>query len=347
MPLTVYTDGSCLGNPGPGGWAWAVPGGAFASGSEPHATNQRMEINAALDAVRTLAGPLLVVSDSKYVVDCHTARWYEKWEKKGWKNASGQPVKNQDLWKPLVELFHLRGDELRFRWVRGHDGDVMNDLVDGLAVEAARAQTGRNGAEPPTAVGAPDEPARQRIAPGAPAGSDAPVGHRVIVLGHRPPELGGYGDNPVAAGVRRKLAEILTGLQAVQTDLVVLTGLGLGAEQLGAEAAIQAGVPYVAVLAFPNPDNVWPAASRAAYRRLVASAASTITVSNAKPPSKQAAGIAIARRNDWLTARASGALIVWDGKDRALGDAVRALEQRIPDDVWVIPPWAGPARARR
>jgi len=337
MPLTVYTDGASLGNPGPGGWAWATPGGAFASGSEPHATNQQMEIRAALEAVRTLAGPLLVVSDSDYVVKCHTDRWYVNWEKKGWKNAKGEPVKNQDLWKPLVELFHVRGDELQFRWVRGHSGDAMNDLVDRLAADAARTQTGRSGTEPPGALGAPDEPARQRLAP-APAGDDAPVGNRVVVMGHRPPELGGYGDNPVAAGVRRKLAEILTGLRAVHPDLVVLTGLGLGAEQLGAEAATQAGVPYVAVLAFPNPDDVWPAASRAAYRRLAASAATTITVSNAKPTSKQAAGIAIGRRNDWLVTRANGALVVWDGKDRALGDAVKALERRIPDEVWVIPP---------
>ncbi len=338
MPLTVYTDGASLGNPGPGGWAWAVPGGAFASGNEPHATNQQMEISAALHAVRTLAGPLLVVSDSEYVVKCHTDRWYENWEKKGWKNAKGQPVKNQDRWKPLVELFHLRGDELQFRWVRGHSGDTMNDLVDRLAVEAARTQTSRNGTEPPAVLGAPDEPARRRLAPGAPAGNDAPVGHRVIVMGHRPPELGGYGDNPVAAGVRRKLAEILTGLRAVHPDLVVLTGLGLGAEQLGAEAATEAGVPYVAVLAYPNPDDVWPATSRASFRRLAASAAGTITVSNAKPTSKQAAGIAIGRRNDWLVTRASGALVVWDGKDRALGDAVKGLEHRMPVDVWVIPP---------
>jgi ribonuclease HI len=338
MALTVYTDGASLGNPGPGGWAWAVPGGAFASGSEPDATNQQMEISAALAAVRTLAGPLLVVSDSEYVVKCHTERWYENWERKGWRNAKGQPVKNQDLWRPLIELFHVRGDELQFQWVRGHSGDAMNDLVDRLAVEAARTQTGQSGPEPPTALDAPDKRTRQRLAPGPGAGNDAPAGYRVIVVGHRPPELGGYRDNPVAAEVRRKLAEILTGLRAVHPDLVVLTGLGLGAEQLGAEAATQAGVPYVAVLAFPNPDDVWPAASRAAYRRLVAGAAGTIMVSNAKPTSKQAAGIAIARRNDWLITRASGALAVWDGKDRPLGDAVKALERRIPDEVWVIPP---------
>ena len=64
----VYTDGSCLGNPGPGGWAWAIPGGSYASGADPHSTNQRMEITAVLKALEELKGPLLVISDSTYVV---------------------------------------------------------------------------------------------------------------------------------------------------------------------------------------------------------------------------------------------------------------------------------------
>jgi ribonuclease HI len=70
----VYTDGACIGKPGPGGWAWAVPGGAYASGAAPATTNNRIELTAALEAVQTLPGPVVVVSDSKYVVDWFLAR---------------------------------------------------------------------------------------------------------------------------------------------------------------------------------------------------------------------------------------------------------------------------------
>lgn len=334
---SVYTDGACLGNPGPGGWAWAVPDGPHASGAEPSSTNQRMEVTAALEAIRALPGALVVVSDSQYVVKCHSDRWYESWEKKDWKNSKRQPVANLDLWKPMVELFHSRGGELSFRWVRGHSADPMNDLVDRLAVEAARTQAGRSGREPPIDLGAPDEPTPRRPTSSQVAGT-VPVGHRLVVMGHRPPDLGGYGDNPVAAALRAKIAEILSGLAVVHPDLVVITGLGLGAEQLGAQAAAQLGVPYVAVLPFPDPQEVWPATSRAVYHDLLAGAAGTIVVSPSKPASRQAAGIALRRRDDWVISNASAALVVWDGNDRALGATVKALEKRLPDEVWIVSP---------
>jgi ribonuclease HI len=148
MATTVYTDGACLGNPGPGGWAWAVPGGRYASGADPSTTNQRMEINAALEAVRALKSPLQVVSDSIYVVNCFRQRWWENWLRKGWRNAQGKPVANQDLWKPLVDLVRF-GEGVTFQWVKGHSTDPFNDLVDRLAVEAARTQRGREGDGPP------------------------------------------------------------------------------------------------------------------------------------------------------------------------------------------------------
>lgn len=140
----VYTDGACQGNPGPGGWAWAIPGGAFASGAEARTTNQRMEINAVLEAARALDGPLDVVSDSTYVVNCFRDRWWEGWLARGWINSARKPVANRDLWEPLVDLYRER-EGITFRWVKGHSGDPMNDLVDQLAVEAARTQTGRSG----------------------------------------------------------------------------------------------------------------------------------------------------------------------------------------------------------
>ena len=139
MSTTVaYTDGACSGNPGPGGWAWAVPNGRFASGAAALTTNQRMEIHAVLDAVQRIDGPLEIVSDSTYVVHCFRDRWWEGWLKRGWTNSQKKPVANRDLWEPFIELVRARGD-VDFQWIKGHSGDPMNDLVDALAVEQSRA----------------------------------------------------------------------------------------------------------------------------------------------------------------------------------------------------------------
>ena len=132
----AFTDGACRGNPGPGGWAWAVHEGDQGSGHDPATTNQRMEVRAALEAVRSLPGPLVVVSDSTYVVNCFKNSWWTSWRARGWLNSARKPVANRDLWEPLVDLVEARGD-VTFRWVKGHSGDPMNDLVDRLAVEAS------------------------------------------------------------------------------------------------------------------------------------------------------------------------------------------------------------------
>jgi ribonuclease HI len=132
----VFTDGACSGNPGPGGWAWALDTSVHASGSEAPSTNQRMEVRAALEAVRSIEGPLLVVSDSTYVVNCFRDAWYRGWLDRGWISSARQPVANRDLWEPLIGLFLERGD-VAFAWVKGHSGHAMNDFVDRLAVAAA------------------------------------------------------------------------------------------------------------------------------------------------------------------------------------------------------------------
>ena len=134
---SVFTDGACSGNPGPGGWAWALSTTEHDSGHEADSTNQRMEIRAAFEAVRALAGPLLVVSDSTYVVNCFRDRWYDGWRARGWTNTARKPVANRDLWEPFVTLVLERGD-VAFQWVKGHSGHEMNDFVDRLAVEASR-----------------------------------------------------------------------------------------------------------------------------------------------------------------------------------------------------------------
>jgi len=140
--LQVWTDGACSGNPGPGGWAWATRDGRQDSGGAAAATNQRMEIQAALEAVRALPGPLIVVSDSTYVVNCFRDGWWRGWLARGWLTSAKKPVANQDLWAPLVTLVRDRGD-VEFRWVKGHSGDRMNDLVDALAVAAGKVAAGR------------------------------------------------------------------------------------------------------------------------------------------------------------------------------------------------------------
>ena len=137
--LSVFTDGACSGNPGPGGWAWAVDRTTYASGSERVTTNQRMEIRAALEAVTALPGPLLVVSDSTYVVNCFRDRWWEKWLRNDWMTSAKKPVANRDLWEPLVAAAAGR-DDLAFQWVKGHSGHAMNDFVDALAVAACARQ---------------------------------------------------------------------------------------------------------------------------------------------------------------------------------------------------------------
>jgi ribonuclease HI/uncharacterized phage-like protein YoqJ len=410
----VYTDGACLGNPGPGGWAWAVPHGPYRSGAEPVSTNQRMEIRAALEAVISLDGPLEVVSDSTYVVNCFRDRWWEGWLARGWLNSAKKPVKNRDLWQPLIDAYRADPRRVRFRWVKGHGTDPFNDLVDRLAVQAAATQVGQAGTGTPDHLGAVDKPRRQRTesssesspnpteshadsvhgdnqstpgtlestpatlestpgtlesTPGdaqarpraldstsrashpasartesptdsAPGGAPPlPPGHLLVVTGLKPPELGGYNDNPVADRVRRRLTEILAAKLELHPDLTVLTGLGLGAEQLGAEAAADAGVPYVAVLPFPGLDEVWPAASRQRFSRLLGLASGAITLQQKKPDSRQAAGGALARRDAWLARHSAEALAVWDGKDGAVGRAVRTLQDHLgEEDVWVLQP---------
>lgn len=342
MPVSAYTDGACQGNPGPGGWAWAVEGERWANGAENPSTNQRMEIRAALEAVRSIPGELVVVSDSTYVVHCFRDHWWEGWLARGWMNKARKPVANRDLWEPLIECYRDRGD-VRFRWVKGHSGDPMNDLVDGLAVQAAASQQERSGeGAPPAALWSQEDRDRGgRLGPEGvevPAGG-VPEGHLVAVSGHRPPELGGYDDNPVADRVRARLREVLAATHELQADLVVLTGLGLGAEQLGAEAAAAAGVPYVAVLAFPDQDAPWPAASRRRFRALRDSAADEVVLQAKKPATKAQAGVALSRRDAWLARHADEAVVVWDRQDAVIGRVARSFQDALGEtEVWLLEP---------
>lgn len=139
-PITIYTDGACAGNPGPGGWAWAVApdGETYGSGGERHSTNQRMEVKAVLEALRAYPDrPVHIVSDSTYVVNCFRDRWWAGWLKRGWLNSQKKAVANRDLWEPLIDLYRARSGAITFSWVKGHSGNPMNDRVDRLAVLAS------------------------------------------------------------------------------------------------------------------------------------------------------------------------------------------------------------------
>lgn len=141
----IHTDGACRGNPGPGGWAWASDIEEFASGAASHTTNQRMEVKAVIEALReNIDGPIEIVSDSSYVVKCFNDKWYVGWHRRGWKNTSGQPVANRDLWEELIPLVLEGGRIVAFSWIKGHSGDKMNDFVDTLATAAADSQQGEH-----------------------------------------------------------------------------------------------------------------------------------------------------------------------------------------------------------
>ncbi|MDG2301498.1 MAG: ribonuclease HI [Acidimicrobiales bacterium] len=153
MRTRIFTDGSCSGNPGPGGWAWIIPEGEFAAGFSSDTTNQRMELTAALEAILVLEGPLEIISDSTYVVNCFRDNWWKGWLKRDWKNSQRKPVANRDLWEPLIAEYQNR--DISFTWVKGHAGDQWNDYADRLAVEAGFLQSNRSGSEPPSEITLP------------------------------------------------------------------------------------------------------------------------------------------------------------------------------------------------
>ena len=330
----VWTDGACQGNPGPGGWAWVDDQGRWASGAEAKSTNQRMEIMAAYRAVLDHDEPLTVISDSTYVVNCFRDRWWQGWMQRDWKNSQRKPVANRDLWEPFIELYRSR-EQVFFEWVKGHAGDEMNDIADRLAVAAAASQTEGSGDQVPDTLGAADEVG---IAP-SPTERDRrlPAGRLVGVFGARPTELGGYDANPVSDAVSRRLQEILAAKARMDPSLHVVSGLRLGAEMIGAEAAAAEGIPFVAVLPFPDPDAVWPEVSRRRFAALCRSATTVLTLERSVPDSKAKIGGSLRRRDAWLARNLDEAIVVWDGHEPFTGRLVETLRERMGDDVWEEP----------
>ena len=136
--VEIFTDGACRGNPGPGGWGVLLRYGShekMLSGAEPHTTNNRMEIIAAIKALADLkyGCEVNLYTDSKYVKDGITL-WIHGWKKKNWFKTKTEPVKNADLWKELD--LQTQRHTIHWHWVKGHSGHIENDRVDALAVQA-------------------------------------------------------------------------------------------------------------------------------------------------------------------------------------------------------------------
>ena len=135
--IEVWTDGSCIPNPGRGGYAWLSKCGRQGVGTEEVSTNQRMEIRAAIEGIKAFPEGSLIrlYTDSQFAINGAT-KWMNGWLKNGWMTTTKQPVKNRELWEELKLVLETRTVE--FQWVRGHNGNEMNELVDVMANEAAQ-----------------------------------------------------------------------------------------------------------------------------------------------------------------------------------------------------------------
>jgi ribonuclease HI len=138
--VTLFTDGSALKNPGPGGYGAVLVYGKHRkqlSGGFRRTTNNRMEIAAVIEGLRALKSPCTVTvwSDSQYLVNAVSKHWIDGWQKRGWKKANKESVKNVDLWRRLLEA--MGPHDVKFRWLRGHNGHPENERCDQLARNAA------------------------------------------------------------------------------------------------------------------------------------------------------------------------------------------------------------------
>ncbi|MFI3249421.1 MAG: ribonuclease HI [Eubacteriales bacterium] len=137
MKVTIYTDGACSGNPGPGGWGAILMAGTHEkeiSGGENPSTNNRMELTAVIEALTLLNKPCEVdlYSDSKYVIDGLQKGWAEGWKKRGWVKSDKKPALNPDLWDKLLTQYHRH--QVTLHWVKGHASNPYNNRCDQLAV---------------------------------------------------------------------------------------------------------------------------------------------------------------------------------------------------------------------
>ncbi len=252
-----------------------------------------MEVKAVLEAVRANPGPLHVISDSTYVVNCFRDRWHEGWKKRGWKNSQRKPVANRDLWEPLIDIAVPRIDEgtLRFSWIKGHSGHPMNDLADQLAVTARDELLQLDGAGTVHTSGpeidAPDNGATTQV--------PWDVGPALLVVGTVSPN----------AEQTNAIRQIVSSLER---DSVVVSGLRRGIELFAAEVTIENRLALAAVLPFPDPARNWDDELRSRFDEVYARAAYDVVL-NGDPSTP---GQAVKYRNQWLANAALGAVVVDD-----------------------------------
>ncbi len=139
--VTLYTDGACSGNPGPGGWGAVLLYGSHRkelSGGAPSTTNNRMELTAVIEALKILKEPCQVAlySDSKYVIDALEKGWAWGWKRRGWVKSDKKPALNPDLWEELLQLTQIH--TLEYHWVKGHASNPLNNRCDELAVAESK-----------------------------------------------------------------------------------------------------------------------------------------------------------------------------------------------------------------
>ena len=316
MTIVVYTDGACSGNPGPGGWAWAVVDGAYESGFDAHSTNQRMEVMAAAQALATLGAPwqpLEIRSDSTYVVNCFRDRWWRGWLDRGWKNSQRKDVANRDLWEPFIEAYQSLGGSatVRFQWVKGHAGDPWNERVDELAVAAVHRRAGESGTAMSGPSAAHNEPSAKPEVGAAAA----------VVFGPRDVETSEQVLTLLRGWVRQR--------RRSDPDVQILSGLRMGVEQLAAQAALAEGARLRVVLPYPEPDRDWPALQRRQFATQVAAAETVETLADTAPTSAQGIGAALRRRDAHLIEAATEALVLAEPDDPRLRRLTESLIERL------------------
>ena len=166
QPVIIYTDGGCIGNPGPGGWAAILRYGEHErelTGRFRATTNNRMELRAAVEALETITRPcaIVVYTDSQYLRDGIT-QWVAGWMRNGWRTSNKKPVKNKDLWVRLVAAVarHQPAGGVTWQWTKGHAGDSLNERADVLANNAALSVTD---ADPLDEIADVDSPGQMRL----------------------------------------------------------------------------------------------------------------------------------------------------------------------------------------
>ncbi len=216
--VQIYTDGGCDPNPGPGGWGAVLIAGLRTreiSGADPDTTNNRMEITAAISALRLLNQPceVTVFTDSQYLRKGIT-EWIDGWRANGWKKANGRPVENADLWRELLSV--LEPHRVRWEWIRGHRGNPLNERADQLAGEARRRLLAGKPVATMTTRESATLPEVALYAHGCALGNRGPGGYAAIIVdaeGHEQPVCGAW---PVASSNVMELWAAVAGLQALK-----------------------------------------------------------------------------------------------------------------------------------